>query len=178
MAVYLFTFHAYRSWMPDHRRGFVQRGRGIVAPDPRLADAYARRARFERVRWDDADADTLLLAARQTCETPARQWRLHIGVAVFNHVHLLVSWRYYADAARVKAVFHRALTVALRDAHGDPPCRPRLARGGSRKRITARAHFLHLRHTYLPTHRKYGGRTLIPPPPPHPPRSEDAAAGT
>jgi hypothetical protein len=34
MPVYLFTYHAYRSWMPDRPEGFVQEGRGIEAPNP------------------------------------------------------------------------------------------------------------------------------------------------
>ncbi|MEX0775976.1 MAG: hypothetical protein WD042_09720 [Phycisphaeraceae bacterium] len=164
MAVYLFTFHAYRSWMPDHRRGYVRRGRGILNPDQAMAANYRRRARFEAVRFDDHDCQTLLDAAQTLCQSPARAgWRLHTGVAVFNHVHLLVSWRGYVAAQRAKAALHRALTVELRDAHDAPPGRPWLARNGSIKRITTRRHFEHLLHTYLPSHRKYGGALLIPP---------------
>src|SRR4051794_35604479 len=29
MPCYLFTYHAYGSWMPDHKRGYVHRGQGV-----------------------------------------------------------------------------------------------------------------------------------------------------
>jgi len=31
MPVFLFSYHAYRSWMPDHERGYTQR-RGDILP--------------------------------------------------------------------------------------------------------------------------------------------------
>jgi len=99
------------------------------------------------------------------CGTPARAkagWRFHIGVAVFNHLHLLVSWREFVSAGRTKAMFHRAMTVAMRDARGAGNGRPWLSRGGSVKRIETRRHFDHLLKTYLPSHQKYGGKVLIP----------------
>ena len=42
MPVYLFTYHAYQSWMPDRGRGFVQKGRGIQPTNALLAHAYRR----------------------------------------------------------------------------------------------------------------------------------------
>ena len=44
MPVYLFTYHAYQSWMPDRARGFVQKGRGIQPPNEALAAAYRQAA--------------------------------------------------------------------------------------------------------------------------------------
>lgn len=42
MPVYLFTFHAYRSWREDNPNGYVQRGRaGIQPPNKALADYRA-----------------------------------------------------------------------------------------------------------------------------------------
>ncbi len=164
MAVYLYTFHTYRSWSPDHRRGFVQRKQGILPPDAAMAAAYSRRARFERFTLDEPARRVALDAVRQTCAAASRSdWELHLAVAVFNHLHVLVSWRHFTDADRVKAVLHRAITVHLRDAFGLPAGRPVLSRGGSRKRITTPKHYNHLKHTYLPSHRKYGGVILMPP---------------
>lgn len=160
MAVYLFTFHAYRSWMPDHRRGFVQRGKGILKSNTEIAASYERRAKFDRVRFNDNDCRLLLDEALVVCNAPSREWRLHIGVSVFNHLHLLVSWENFVDVKRAKAVFHRALTVVLRDVYGED--RAWLARGGSQKRIVTRQHFGRLLCTYLPSHCKYGGAVLIP----------------
>ena len=157
MPVYLFTFHAYRSWGPGHRRGFVRRRRGVTQADPALAQTYDRRARHEPVRFTTDEAEALLAAAAEACATPARRWRLHLGAAVSNHVHVLVSWDGFHPAERAKAVLHRALTVALRDRRGAATNRPLLARGGSQKRVRDRAHFEHLVHDYLPAHRKHAG---------------------
>ncbi len=40
MPCYLFTYHAYGSWMHDRRQGYVQRKRGILPPDVALAQKY------------------------------------------------------------------------------------------------------------------------------------------
>lgn len=104
----------------------------------------------------------LLDTAAEECDRPSRGWRLQLGAAVFNHVHLLVSWPVFFDADRAKAVLHRALNVALRDAHGAPNGRPFLSRGGSAKRVRDLEHFNHLCRTYLPSHRKYGGIIYVP----------------
>ena len=158
MAVYLFTFHTYRSWMSDHRRGYVRRGSGIVAPSRGAAAAYARRARFQRVMLRDQECRVAVDAIARVCDHPARaDWHLHIAVAVFNHIHALVSWRHFAEVKHAQATLHRAITVDLRDALGLPPGRPVLSRGGSHKRILTRPHFRHLLHTYLPAHAKFGG---------------------
>ena len=37
MPCYLFTFHAYGTWMPDREEGFVRREQGILPPDEELA---------------------------------------------------------------------------------------------------------------------------------------------
>ena len=163
MAVYLFTFHTYRSWMPDHRRGYVKRKHGIQPSDAQMATAYQRRARFERIVLDEPARTVALKAVDRVCSAPSRpDWELHLAVAVFNHVHALVSWRQFIDVVRARAVLHRAITVDLRDALGLPTGRPVLSRGGSRKRVVTRRHYDHLKHTYLPSHRKYGGVVLMP----------------
>ena len=164
MPVYLFTFHTYRSWMPDHRRGYVKRDRGILPPDPAMASAYARRARFDRLVLDIPSRQVALDALQRICNQPARTtWQLHQAVAVFNHIHALVSWRDATDSLRVRAVLHRAITVDVRDALGLPQGRPVLARGGSRKPVRTRDHFDRLSLRYLPSHRKYDGVLLHEP---------------
>jgi hypothetical protein len=44
MPVYLFTYHAYQSWLPDNRRGFVQEHQGVQPTNGRLAAAYRKAA--------------------------------------------------------------------------------------------------------------------------------------
>ncbi len=143
--------------MPDHPRGYVKRKKGILPCDPRMAGNYRRRAKYERVRFTTEDCEYLLKIAAEECERPSRNWSLHMGVAVFNHAHLLVGWEGFVPIKRVKPALHRALNVALRDRHGASMGRPFLARGGSAKRVVDGDHFDHLINTYLPSHRKYGG---------------------
>jgi len=157
VAVYLITFHSYCSWLPDHPRGYVRRKKGILPADPKMSTNYRHRAKHERVRFTSEDCDFLLDLAINECSQSSRQWQLHMGVAVFNHVHLLVSWAAITPIDRVQAVLHRALNVGMRDRHHAANGRPFLSRGGSVKRVADHAHYNHLVHTYLPSHRKYGG---------------------
>lgn len=54
MPCYLFTFHAYCSWMPDHRRGFTRRKEGIVPQNEKLAKAYKKAAKEEKVAFSES----------------------------------------------------------------------------------------------------------------------------
>ncbi len=40
MPYYLFTYHAFGSWMPDRKQGYVRRGQGILVPDHVMAERY------------------------------------------------------------------------------------------------------------------------------------------
>jgi hypothetical protein len=51
MAVYHFTLHAYRSWRPDHPRGYTKRGKGYQPPDPEQAKKYDERAKQDPVKF-------------------------------------------------------------------------------------------------------------------------------
>jgi hypothetical protein len=37
MPCYLFTWHAYATWLPDRKQGYVEKGRGILPPDKAAA---------------------------------------------------------------------------------------------------------------------------------------------
>ena len=52
MPCYLFTYHAYGSWMPDRKQGYVRRGQGVQPPDMKRAEQYRRRANQEEVTFD------------------------------------------------------------------------------------------------------------------------------
>ena len=47
MPCYLFSYHTYRSWMPDRPHGYVQRAKGILPSDPRMADLYCEAATYD-----------------------------------------------------------------------------------------------------------------------------------
>jgi hypothetical protein len=51
MPCYLFTYHAFGSWMPDRRQGYVRRGKGIQPADPKMAERYRQNSRHDEVRF-------------------------------------------------------------------------------------------------------------------------------
>lgn len=154
MAVYLFTFHAYRSWRPDDPRGYVKRGEGIQASDEQMADWYDRDAKHDAVRFDTDAQNAIVEATRSLAEKCA--WRLHYVCATATHVHVLLSWRQYQDwnavRTRIKRDFGRVLSKSLNKPG------PWFSRGGkdSRKRVRGREHFDYLMHRYLPKCEPHG----------------------
>jgi len=159
MPVFMYTIHAYRSWMPDHRRGYVERNKGIMKPDMARANWYHRLAVHERMTFTDPLCDQIIKAVDDLCSTHG--WRHHATVVVWTHLHTLVSWPQYYDARRGRAVLKRAITTWLRDHTGES--RKWLTRAGGIKRINDRPHFIRLMSEYLPAHRKYGGRQWYEP---------------
>jgi hypothetical protein len=53
VAVYHFTYHAYRSWRPDHPRGYTKKGEGYQPPDPEIAEEYDERATQDPVEFTE-----------------------------------------------------------------------------------------------------------------------------
>jgi hypothetical protein len=154
MPVYLFTFHAYRSWMPDHRRGYVKRKKGVLPSSPSMAANYARLAKHERSLFDTKFCEFIEQAVIEICHE--KGWRLHCVVVVWSHTHILISWKVFREAKRVRALLHHGITTRLRA--WMKRRRPWLSRGGSVKRVRDRKHFDHHMTFYLPGHGKYGGR--------------------
>jgi REP element-mobilizing transposase RayT len=160
--VYLFSFHAYLSWLPDRREGYVRRDEGILDRDLDMADMYARNAKHDGVALDTADGvalDTalqrvLIEEALTACEK--QSLHLHGAATDPSHVHLLVSWRLEKDSLKVRAGLKSSLSRRLnrhrRAASSGGDVGPSLSRAGSRKPVSARDHFDHLMGVYLPDH--------------------------
>ena len=149
MPCYLFTFHAYRSWMPNHRRGYTRRGVGYVAFDPVMNARYVARAGAEPTVFDarlQATVVTHLLDLPM--HVPVR---LHAVTTEPSHIHVLLSWRLDRGWLSLRTSVKTSLTRFLRERSDDR--RPlRLSRGASRKRVVARDHFDYLMTQYLPKH--------------------------
>src|SRR5688572_8577289 len=93
MPVYHFTEHAYRSWRPDHPRGYTKKGLGYQPPDEDVADEYDHAAAQEPVLFDETTQREILALTYQICEEEG--WRLE-GVAFDpTHTHLAISWVAY-----------------------------------------------------------------------------------
>ena len=168
MPVYLFSFHAYRSWMPDHPRGYTRRRKGYRSPDEGLADKYRQRASSDGVLFDEAVQRALLEEAQVACRF--QNLRFHGGATEKSHSHYLVSWKTSKHWTQVRASLKSSLsrrlalenkkTTKSRDATRRRNPREsdtgrfvlKLSRGGSRKRVKTRDHFDYLMKTYLPRH--------------------------
>lgn len=149
MPVYHFTIHAYRSWRPDHARGYVRKGKGYLALDPKMAQAYDEAARQSPSNFATQVQSLMIHIAQEFC-TRSR-FRLHAIGNEFNHVHFVLSWRgflpWYEVMRRLKGNLSATLNKRLN-------CSGRrwFVRGGSRKRVTSARHLEHLVTEYLPNH--------------------------
>jgi hypothetical protein len=148
MAVYLFTFHAYGSWMPDRPQGYVRDGEGVLPSDSKMAEWYRRDAAHKLIHFDASMRPILVDATRYICKT--KGWRLHRVQVVSSHLHALVSWREFEDWKNVRNTLKRCLGIELSKALNHSG--PWFSRNGSRKRIRDQGHFDYLMAKYLPRH--------------------------
>jgi REP element-mobilizing transposase RayT len=147
MPCYLFTFHAYRSWMPDRQRGYVRRHEGILPRDVEMADRYARNAKHAAVKFAAEHQLTAIETLRQAMFH--FHCRLHFVATDPTHIHALVSWTGERSWQTNRTSLKRALTLSLKKTFGS---RPWLVEGASRKQVRDRSHFDHLVTRYLPSH--------------------------
>jgi len=174
MPVYLFTFHAYRSWNADDRRGFVSRGKGVQSPNQALAQAYNNSAKSRPALFGQAAQRILLWIGYDVCQR--RGWRLHYAAIEPSHVHYLVSWNdelaWQEVSRRLKNVASTMLGRKINDRKGHW-----FSRSGSRKRVCDRQHFEYLMEVYLPRHKGLLWREGQPPPVEPPEQKPPAPAG-
>jgi REP element-mobilizing transposase RayT len=143
----LFTFHAYRSWMPDNPRGYVRRRKGICPPDPAKASLYNRDATEAPATFDTAAQQAAIDILTQS-QAPQR-FTLHAVGSDPSHLHILVSWRDARTPARMQVSIKTSLTRHL---NTQLARRKWFSENGSRKPVTDRPHFDHLVQHYLPSH--------------------------
>ncbi len=148
MPCYLFTYHAYLSWTPDRSRGYVERKKGILPPDPGKAKQYHDNAKDTPVKFtctiQKLIADEVATAAQR------QNLRLHAIALAPTHPHILVSWH---DARRVQPVRSNLKSSLTRRLNRELGKREWFTANASRKRVRDRKHFNHLVQTYLPNHR-------------------------
>ncbi len=149
--VYLLTFHAYRSWRPDHPKGYVRQGEGILPPDTEMATQYDRNATRPQVTFDNNLQEILVEGTRDICER--RDWRLHYVATEPTHMHALISWTDgELDWKFVHDTLKRLLGMMLAQ-QTQTKGRKWFVRKGSRKRVRDQAHYEYLMNEYLPKHR-------------------------
>jgi hypothetical protein len=154
MPVYLFTYHAYQSWLPDKAKGFVQKGKGIQTSNKSLADAYRKAATHEPFEFNSLTQCRLIWKARAVCGSDG--YRLHGGASETTHLHVVVSW---LDAAlrfaKVRGRIKNLMSLDLSRRAGTTG-RPWFSDESSRRRVKDEAHLAYLLETYMPRHRGVG----------------------
>ena len=147
MPCYLFTYHAYRSWMPDRRKGYVRRGQGILPTNREVAVLYANNAAEELATFL-AEHQLAAIATIREAVTHI-DCRLHYVSTDSTHIHPLVSWDGPRTWQQNRNSLKRAITIGLKKQFEK---RTWLSEGASRKRVRDQAHFDYSRSKYLPKH--------------------------
>jgi len=144
-----YTFHAYRNWRPDHKRGYTKRKKGYQPPDPEQARKYDERAKQEPATFDHETQKLLIRIAHDFCSR--RKMRLHAVGNEEGHVHYVISWAGFSDPHEVERRLKNILSTEL-NRHYKTPGRRWFVRGGSLKRVSNSAHLDRLLGKYLPDH--------------------------
>ncbi len=177
MPVYLITCHAYRSWSEANPLGYVQRGEGLMRPNPELAEHRRSIALQSPSRFDPAQRTLLLDVLDEVARVTAV--KVHAGSCTSTHLHALVSFGEPGCDCK-QAIEHEVAKVCA----GDCPARQhaeafakrvkrvggvRLAkaarligvkwfgRGWDVTPVRGREHFDRLMTKYLPRHAEEGG---------------------
>ena len=154
MPCYLFTFHAYGTWMPDREEGFVRRKQGVLPPDEELAEDYRGKAGEDQVSFDSPIQVLLIEESRIACEK--QRYRGHCIATDPTHVHALISWSDERPWLKIRSGLKTSLTLRL---NRDVKRRKHwFVDSASRKQVKDQRHFDHLVSEYLPSHRGWKWR--------------------
>ncbi len=148
MPVYLFTYHAYGSWLPDRARGYTRKSHGVLPPDPDMADRYRRNMAQRPATFSPAIQRRMIEELVTACQRQGYDLR---AVATDpSHLHALAAWRSTRAWSRVRAGLQHSLSRRLNQDLGR---RTWFAAHPSRKRVKDREHLDYLTGQYLPNHR-------------------------
>ncbi len=148
MPVYLFTYHAYGSWLPDRKRGYTRKKQGVLPPDPVMAKHYREKMSQSPASFSTSiqkiQIEELIIACDCQC------YELRAVATDSSHLHVLVSWRSTRSWRRVRSGLQHSLSRRLNQ---DVCKRTWFVAHPSRKRVKDRQHYNYLLSTYLPDHR-------------------------
>ncbi len=147
MPCYLFTYHGYGTWLPDHQRGYVRRKEGVLRTDAHMADCYRKNLSTEALFFDSGNQRLLIETTRAT--HPFLNVRFHGIVCEASHMHVLLSWNSAQSSQQISRSIKTRLT---RELNQKVERRIWLSKGSSRKQVRDRRHFEYLMQFYLPKH--------------------------
>jgi hypothetical protein len=91
MPCYLFTYHAYGTWLPDRKQGYVERKRGILPTDMTEAARYRTSMKETVAEFRSA---TQLSAIGGIIDSQTKQkFEAYYIATESTHIHALVGWR-------------------------------------------------------------------------------------
>ncbi len=148
MPCYLFTYHAYGSWLPARKQGYVKRKQGIL-PSDADEDARYRRLMTEDAKVFDGDFQqtiiSVLLDSREK-----QSFEVYYIATELSHMHALLGWHDERPWLRMRSTIKGSISRVLNQKHGKHEW---FSEGGSRKRVQTQEHFDYLMNRYLPKHR-------------------------
>jgi len=147
MPVYLFTYHAYGTWLPDRGQGYVRRHEGVLPANDAAAKMYRDQMKQDRVTLGDQAQRKVIDAV---CGTqPHIEIVIRMVATDPTHIHVLVQWTHRDAWKKMRQSIKTAVSIALKK-HKDQKW---LSGGASGKHVKDEAHLCHLEKTYLPSHR-------------------------
>ncbi|RIK76437.1 MAG: hypothetical protein DCC67_13895 [Planctomycetota bacterium] len=147
MPCFLFTFHAYGSWLPHRPEGFVHWKHGLQPADEGLADAYRKQMKLDEAEFSERLQRLLVDELKVAAEH--QRFRLHAVTTEATHVHVLLSWPDERPPSRLAEGVKKSLSLRLAK---DAAKRKWLTKGTSQRRVKDQQHFDYLLDTYLPSH--------------------------
>jgi REP element-mobilizing transposase RayT len=147
MPCYLFTYHAFGTWLPGRQRGYVKRGQGVLPPNGHMHRLYAMAMKDTPVELEDEHQRHAIAVLIES--QPLQHFDLHYVATEPTHIHVLSSWRDVRDAVKLRGLVKGSLSRSFNKGYHR---REWFAEGGSRKQVRDRLHFEHLVTTYLPRH--------------------------
>jgi hypothetical protein len=150
MPIYHFTIHAYRSWRPDHPRGYTKKGEGYQLPDTDRAKAYDAAATQEAVKFDGRIQRMILSMTHSICEREG--WRLEVFGADPSHLHIVVSWRKFQRWEEADRRLKNLLALRLNRQHRTAGKRWFVRGRSAPRQVKDERHFARLKDRYLPDH--------------------------
>ena len=148
MLAYLFTYHAYGTWLPDKPDGYVRRKNGVKPANADKADTYRGQMKYPTVEFDEATQRLLIETTQSTAAFLDVEFRLIATDP--THLHVLLQWRHTKPWDKLRASIKTKLSIVLKEELGN---RPWLSEGASRKHVVDHEHLDHLEQNYLPDHR-------------------------
>jgi len=148
MPVYLFTYHAYGSWMPDHKRGYTRKEEGVLPADQEMASNYRSNQGQSSVVFDTQLQQALIEEVQVAASF--QRFVTYMIATDPSHLHVLCGWNDERQWDKLRNGIRESITRML---NRSVKRRKWLTENASRKQVLDETHFNHLRENYLSDHR-------------------------